>query len=188
MSVSTSGSFYQDVQTELCQGDIIDGVPNIHLKPPIQGLRPATASKNRQVYEFHEFGKQSAGFNPDYTQGVKVPAFCQVSRVMLLTHGCDIDNDPDHRTVALIRPLARVPEDRRVPIRNNQNFGFFYLPPDPNRGLDEAYVDLRRLTCLAPDLVTSGRRLASLTATSVDALHFQLFRFFTRRDPSPAPP
>jgi hypothetical protein len=41
------------------------------------------------------------------SNGVSVAATCHVTRAMLLTFDCEIDNDKKHRLVALIRPLPQ---------------------------------------------------------------------------------
>ncbi len=177
-------AFYRDVGNDYCQGDLIDDVPSIHLKvePSLTALRKGTVKGNRQIWDILSSNPQPTGPKPDFKMGEVVPAFCQISRAILLTRDCEIDKDPNHRLVALVRPLARIaPADRDI-VRENRNFSYFYLPADEDRGLIEAYVDFRRITCVAPELVAKGRRLASLTEESAKALMGGLFQFLTHRE------
>jgi hypothetical protein len=188
-------AFYRDVDEQLCQGDLFEDVPSVLLKPPLQVLRKQTMAGGRDTWNVIEYstdprpekaGKGATQASPsisvDFKKGEQVPAFCQVTRAMLLTHGCEIDKDKKHRLVALVRPLGMVPLPDCDTIRNNQKFSYFHLPADPVRRIEEGYVDFRRLTCVAPELLDQRPRLASLTDESVAALGAQLFRFLTRRD------
>jgi hypothetical protein len=129
-----------------------------------------------------EGGKALPGGPFHFNTGEQASALCHFTRAIILNHDCDIENDPEHRLVALVRPLAPVTnsEHRRV-IEGNLNFSYFYLPSD-GQALAAAYVDFRRITSLHPDFLARGVRLASLAPQALQALHAQLFRFLTRRD------
>lgn len=177
--------FYRDVGAEYCQGDLIDDLPSIHLKPdpPLVALRECNLKGNRRGWEPRPSELQGTGNEPDFKNGEVVPAFCQVSRAILLTHGCEIDKDSKHRLVALVRPLTSIPPESRRIIEENRNFSYFHLPPDEARDIEPAYVDFRRITCIAPELVEKGKRLASLGEESARGLMNQLIAYLTRRDP-----
>jgi hypothetical protein len=47
---------------------------------------------------------------------------------MVLSYDCEVDKDPKHRMVALIRPLRGVPSEGQEIIRAHDNFSACYLP------------------------------------------------------------
>jgi hypothetical protein len=187
--------FYRPADPTVCQGDIFDGVPHLFLSPPLLALRKVTLAGGREAFGFYEYpppaedapggpkGKALPGgpFRFNSPKGEQAGASCQVTRAIVLNHDCDIENEPEHRLVALVRPLGPVPPEHQEIIRRNQNFNYFHLPA--GAGLPEAYVDFRRLTSLAPAFLTNAQRLTSLTVEAVRALQAQLFRFLTRREP-----
>ena len=84
-------SLYRLVDAQLCQGDIFARVPHVILKEQPCPLRKATLSKKRMGYEVDELPEGALPTTPG--EGTLVPATCQVTRAMLLTHGCEIDKD-----------------------------------------------------------------------------------------------
>ncbi|HKB37224.1 MAG TPA: hypothetical protein VKD72_12280 [Gemmataceae bacterium] len=190
-----SEPFYRlDPSLPLSQGDIWENVPQLQrLRPPIQVLRKATLSKGREGYEAHAYpggegpsaesaGQAVPGPAFDFKKGEPVPVGCQVARAVVLSYDCDLDNDPDHCLVALVRSFVGLSDGNREVIRGNRNFSFFYLPAEAALGLDESYVDFRRLTAIHPQTLSLAARRASLGQEAVDALRAQLVRFFTRRE------
>jgi len=178
-----AASVYRAVDAQLCQGDILERVPHVILKEQPRPLRKATLSKKRIGYEVDELPEGVLPTTPG--EGSLVPATCQVTRAMLLTHGCEIDKDKKHRLVALIRPLPREwDEENRKVVKEGRDFSFFYLPPGEGP-LAESYVDFRRICTLAPLWVDSMTRLASLTEEARHALLLQLFRFLARVELDP---
>lgn len=190
-----ASNFYRDPDPELCQGDILYSIPHLHLKPPFQALRSTTGRGGQQVFTPYPFDISALFAHGDHSEppggfkfdrGEQVSSFCQVSLGIILTHDCDIDQDPKHRLVALIRPLdPRQPAQDQQVIRENRNFNFFYLPPYRDK-MQESYVDFRRITCLAPEFLDKKRRVTSLTKFAIDQLHLRLFQFLTRRDLIPS--
>ncbi len=173
-----AASFYRAVDAQICQGDILERVPHLLLKDQPRPLRRTTVAKNRIVYELEELAEGMLPTTPE--EGSLVPAHCQVTRAILLTHGCEIDKDKKHRTVALIRPLPEsMPAQDRATIQQNKRFPFFYLPAGGDQ-LPESYVDFRRLCTVLPQWTDSATRLASLTDTARQALLLQFFRFLAR--------
>ncbi len=175
--------FYRAIDAQLCQGDIFERVPQVILKEQPCPLRKATLSKNRMGYEIAELPDGALPTTPG--EGTLVAATCQVTRAMLLTHGCEIDKDKKHRLVALIRPMPREwDEQNRKIVQDGRDFSFFYLPPGEGN-LVESYVDFRRICTMAPPWVDSMPRLASLTEIARNAMLFQFFRFLTRAELDP---
>jgi hypothetical protein len=180
-----AASFYRAVDSQLCQGDILERVPHLYLKEQPRPLRKTTLPKpmSRIVFELEDLPEGALPITPE--AGATVPANCHVTRAMLLTHDCEIDKDKKHRTVALIRPLpVAMPASDRATIQQNQRFPFFYLPAGGNQ-LPESYVDLRRICTVSPQWADSAIRLASLTTAARQAMLIQLFRFLTRVELEP---
>jgi hypothetical protein len=191
---------------ELSQGDIIDGVPHLRLASlhqdpdlrrtaPLEIIRRITVRGDRQQWAPFPYPPQE-GKTPDaerpgktiilapfhVKEGEFLPVFSQFTRALVLNYDCDLEHDEGHCLVAFIRPMSGVHEEDRQTIRENRNFSHFYLPAADELQLGEGYADLRRVTCLDPELLVLGTRKASLTEIGIKALHAQLFRFLTRRD------
>jgi hypothetical protein len=176
-------SFYRAVDAQLCQGDILERVPHIILKEQPCPLRKATLSKKRMGYELEELPEGALPTTPG--EGMLVAATCQVTRAMLLTHGCEIDKDNKHRLVALIRPMPKEwDEENRKIVKQGRDFSFFYLPAGEGQ-LVESYVDFRRICTVAPLWADSMTRLTSLTEEARHALLLQFFRFLARVELDP---
>jgi hypothetical protein len=189
--------YYQPWEEAFRQGDTIADVPHIFLRPPLYALRRITLAKNREAMGFYQYppaedgpggarGRDLPGGSFHFGEGEEVPAICRLALGIVLNHDCEIENEHEHRQLALIRPLEAVEnEEHRELIVGNRNFSFFYLPADTSLGLPDSYVDFRRITSLAPAFLATGRPLTSLTEIAVKAFQSQLFRFWTHRDPQP---
>ena len=170
--------FYRPADAQLCQGDILERVPHLVMKEQPRPLRKRTSSGNKIVYEMEELAEGTLPTTSD--EDLLVPAACQISRAMLLTHDCEIDKDKKHRNVALIRPLpSSMGAKDRITIQENRRFPFFHLPAGGEKLL-EGYVDFRRICTVSPQWIDSATRLASLTDGARQAMLLQLFRFLTR--------
>jgi hypothetical protein len=193
---------YRSADAELSQGDIIDGIPHVRLRPPLTVVRSVTIRGARDVYAPFPYppvegktpdakreGKSImlAAFHPK--AGEYLAAFSQFTRAIVLNYDCDLANDEGHCLVAVVRPITAVHEEDRQTIRDNKNFTHFYLPWDESHNIEEGYADLRQITSVDPALLEAvGTRLVSLSELGVNALQTQIFRFLTRRDLLATPP
>jgi hypothetical protein len=190
--MSPDSSYYRDLEADVSQGDIFDGIPHVHVRDPLEVVREATPKGGRRIYGLYPYppqpgqepdapGRSVQGGPLDLARGEKVATFCQVSQGVLLNHDCDIENEPKHRLVVMIYPLARIadPEHRQV-IERNQNYSRFYLPPDTRFG-EAGYVDFRRFTSIHPDLLGRGTRRTRLSDILMGSLFRQLFLFLQHR-------
>jgi hypothetical protein len=179
-----AASFYRAVDPQLCQGDILERVPHVHVKDQPRPLRATTLPGKKAGYQVDDVAPGELPQTP--SEGVLVAASCQVTRAMLLSHGCEIDKDKKHRLIVLIRPVpANMPEQDRTVIREARNYSYFYLPAGEGP-LTESYVDFRRIGTVAPQWVDSATRLASLTEVARQAMLLQFFRFLSRVELDPA--
>ena len=176
-------SFYRLVDPQLCQGDILERVPHVYLKEQPKPLRSATLPGKIAGYHVDELSPGELPVTP--TEGILVPATCQVTRAMLLTQDCEIDKDKRHRLIALIRPIpADMPDSDRTTIRENRKYSFFFLPHG-GEPLPESYADFRRICTVSPEWVDSASRLASLTEAARQTMLLQFFRFLGRVELNP---
>jgi len=193
---------YRIIDPELCQGDIVDGVPQIRLRPPLEVIRRFTGRGNREQYAPFPYPPVE-GKTPDAERAgktIKMPpfhvsigelisAFAVFTRAIVLNYDCDLNHELDHCLVAVVRPISGVHEDDRATVRIDGNHNHFYLPADEELGLKEGYVDFRQITCLDPAIVeTVGTRRASLSPEGLDRLKSMFFRFLTRREIIATPP
>ncbi len=176
--------YYRNVDPLWCYGDIVRNVPHIHLRPPLplRIIREESTKWGMRLTPY-EYGLSvpQGGLKITQPEGEQVLASCQVALGMILTHGCEMDKDPKHRQVALIRPLGLVQPEHQGFIRENKNFSYCYLPAY-GEIMGESYVDFRRVTTVHPDLLKDLERIVSLTDEAVNAVQTLLIRFTTRRD------
>jgi hypothetical protein len=177
-----AGAFYRPVDADILQGDIFRDVPHLFLKPPLQAIRgPITGKQGRPSWGIytHPLPLGSGSLPIDqpriggpfqFREGEQVPVRCNVTLGIVMNHECDIENEPEHRLIALVRPLGPVqnPEHRRV-IQENRNSAYFYLP-SLEGVMEEAYVDFRRLTSLSPEFLAAINRLTALSPIAVQGL------------------
>ncbi len=183
--------FYFSPKPELCQGDIVRGVPHLYLKPPVDVLRERMISGGRKIIESHptplglppneadSVTPPQGGFRFNQSAGDKVQSPLITALGIILTYGCEIDNDRKHRHIALIRPLRFIQTDEQKNIvRENRNFAFFHLPAH-EEDFEESYVDLRRISTIHPDFINHAEKVASLADDVVQRLLVQFFLYIT---------
>jgi hypothetical protein len=183
---STAPEFYHPrIRDALSQGDVLKIFPHLFLKPQLKVAREQTIKGGRQVVTPHEYkiGTETAtlagGFN---REGEDLLTRCQEACALVIRHDCEIENDRKYCLIALVRSLgaAGMHEESKAAIRENRNAPYFYLPALA-QVLGESYADLRRISCVTPDLIETQNRTASLSDASVELLQTQLVLFFTRR-------
>ena len=180
---TTEIDFYRDPDPQICQGDIFESVPHLHQQWPLRVLRQVTAQRYGEVLQpFGLDAPPADGLRFERGMPEDVPASCLRTRGILLTHGCEIDKDRKYRMVALVKPLGPLPLDDAAIIRAHRNYRYFYLPEDPGR-IQEAYVDFRRITSVAPEFFSSDQRIASLTEFGRKQLLMKLVMYLTRISP-----
>lgn len=183
--------FYLPPKSELCQGDIVRGVPHLYLKPPVDVLRERMVSGERKIIEAHPtplglppneadlVAPPSGGFRFHQNAGDIIRSPLITALGIVLTYGCEIDNDRKHCHIALIRPLRFVqPDEQKNVVRENRNFAFFHLPAHEDN-FEESYVDLRRISTVHPDFVRHAEKVTSLADDAVQRLLVQFFLYIT---------
>jgi hypothetical protein len=186
-------AFYQEPQELLSQGDILELTPHVILKEnPLRVLRQQTGRGGRPIMIPYPYPPDpalpengegpSGGYRLDRPEGDLISAHGQVTFGLVLSHGCEIDK-PNSKTrlMALIRLLSEgIPEQTKQNIRQNRVFSSFYLPAIGT--MSESYADLSRISCPSPVFIDNATKIASLSEAAVGLLHYQLFRFLTRKE------
>ena len=119
-------------------------------------------------------------------RGEQALALTHLGPAVVLSNGCEIDNDRNIRTLALVRPLSDISADHRDPIREGRSWAAFYLPPDAAWGVAESFIDLRRLTTVHPDVIERAHQRARLTSVFRASLAEQFWNFLFRQAPGPS--
>jgi hypothetical protein len=134
-----------------------------------------TVKGNTQVHTFEPLEQAQATLREAFNGTASIA----VTRGILLSHDCEIDNEDRYRAVALLRPIGPLGPREQEAIRNNADNRFFYVPAVGD--LPESYADLRRITTIPPAVLQPENRIASLADESRTAFCTAIVLFFTRR-------
>ncbi len=169
----------------LLQGDIYRAVPSIHLPSrPVFVTRYFREKQGHVLHGVHsEDGPEPDGgykWNPDQG-GESVLSRGFRGMAVVLTHDCEIENDPDHRLVAQIRPITEIQEAHRAEIMQMHHWAAFPLlaqtaPP----AMEDSFVDFRRITSLRPEALRAEDRYARLAQGVIDAMRVRFWHFLNR--------
>jgi len=72
-----AASCYRPVDRQLCQGDILERVPQFYLKDFPGPIRKTTGTGNRIVHELEELAPGAPATTPE--EGILVPAHCHIT-------------------------------------------------------------------------------------------------------------
>jgi hypothetical protein len=169
--VAAAGTVYlAPNQDEDLQGDVFTTLPSVlAVRRPLRVVRVLGSAKPGhvpQVFIHDEDHPPKDGFRWSPADGgddLVHTGF--VTRAMLVSHDCEIAHDERVRLVAMVRPLADLPDAQiRNDVRAGDVSGAFYLPAqEAEPSLEESFVDFRRLTPVAPELLVRGEKVLSLT-------------------------
>jgi hypothetical protein len=184
--------FYVPPGVKLSQGDIFEDCPSLEIRErPILVARKWPNKTLGQpplpVYREHHEDQEKAdkpqgGFHWTLEEGggEAVISTGYKARAILLTHDCEVDNDPDFRVLAMIRPLSAVDAGHQEEVVNFGVWPYFPLSPqDEAPVMGPSFVDFRRLTTVHVDALRMADRFASLNTFVREALarRFQAFLF-----------
>lgn len=157
-------------QHEDLQGDVFTALPSVlALRRPLQVIRvlgPAKEGHVAPVFVHDEAHPPKHGFKwAPADGGDEIVHRGFVTRAMLVSHDCEIEHDDRVRLVAMVRPLSDLSDAQiRDDVRRGDVSGAFYLPAqEAEPSLVESFVDFRRLTPVAPDLLVRKEKVLSLT-------------------------
>lgn len=184
--MQAGGRIYLTPGGEILQGDIYANVPSIHLRSrPISVTRPFKETDKGVLVGVHK----EEGNNPPKDGymwaeqgGETVLAKGFMGMAVVISHDCEIENDPDHRLVAMIRLITEIQPAHRVDIMGMRHWAAFPLlaqtePP----AMEESFVDFRRITSLRPEALRSEDRIARLAPAVLDAMRLRFWYFLNRR-------
>jgi hypothetical protein len=103
------------------------------------------------------------------------------SLAILLTHSCEVDNDPRYRVIAPIHPIATMTEDKRDAVLGFEHAACFPLQSqagDPT--VATSYIDFRCLTTVRPEVLLQAERHASLSEETRLAMSQWFWEFLFR--------
>ncbi len=184
--------FYVPPGVEFAQGDIFEDCPSLEIRErPVLVARKWPNKTLGQpplpVYrEHHEDQDEThwprGGFRWSLEEGggEAVLARGYKARAVLLTHECEIENDPEFRVLAMIRPLSAIDADHQEEVVGLHVWPYFPLSPqDEPPVMGPSFVDFRRLTTVHVDALRMADRFASLNDFVREALarRFQAFLF-----------
>jgi len=179
------GPIYLAPGGELLQGDIYRAVPSIHLSSrPVLVTRPYKEIKGHVLHGVHsEDGPEPQDgyrWGPDQ-DGENVIARGFMGLAIVLTHDCEIENDPDHRLVAEIRSITEIQEAHRADIMAMHHWAAFpLLAQAAAPAMEESFVDFRRITSLRPEALRPQDRYARLAPGVLDAMRLRFWHFLNR--------
>jgi len=180
---------------EILQGDIYEQMPSIHVESrPLRVARCQQHPGGRDRWEVHlENGPgPNGGFRWRTDQGGETGLLVRayLGNAMVLSHDCEIENDPIARVLAMIRPAAELDDATQRALFSGQSDGYYarfpLYPQTDDPVVERSFVDFRRLTTVRPDVLTASTRVASLSEElrAAVAESFRLYLF--RRVESPA--
>jgi len=189
--VAGTPSFYENLHPKLSQGDILRDLPWGEVEVPITICRP-DQPKNAE-------GKARYGPPENMNPGAyrkMLPELLHVTtlraRAIVLWHDCQLDKFEEKgrprakwfTTVSPVFPLDDMEEAARQIVREGGRRAFFYMPANPDVGIEtESYVDLRYTLPFRYSLLES-RRVTTLSKEARNSLYIQMFRFLTALRPA----
>lgn len=105
---------------------------------------------------------------------------------MVISHDCEIENDPNARTLAMIRRLGELDEDAQRTLFSGREedvrYASFPLEAQESEPrMERAFVDFRRLTTVRPAVLEASRRIASASDELRNAVARSYQQYLFRR-------
>lgn len=105
---------------------------------------------------------------------------------MVISHDCEIENDPNARTLAMIRPLGELDDSAQRALfsgrKEDVRYAIFPLEAqDAEPRMERAFVDFRRLTTVRPAVLEASTRIASASDELRNAVAQSYRQYLFRR-------
>ena len=101
---------------------------------------------------------------------------------VVISHDCEIENDPNHRLVAMIRAITEIQEQFRADIMAMNHWAAFpLLAQNEAPAMEDSFVDFRWITSLRPTALRPEDRFARLAPPVLDAMRVRFWHFLNRR-------
>lgn len=161
------------VAGEILQGDIYERMPSTFLDGrPLQVARQFKVKDGHDLWEVHleDGAGPNGGFKWQVDQGGEgaLLVHAHLDLAMVMSHDCEIENDPDARTLAMIRPVTQLSVAAQEALFSGRDdaiqYANFPLEVQADSPITErSFVDFRRLTTVRPAVLDASKRVASLT-------------------------
>jgi hypothetical protein len=176
---------------EFLQGDIFAQMPSVFVDSrPIRIGRPWSNKAGREMWGVHQEDgiPPVGGFTWRMDQGGEsgVLVHGHMGSAMLISHDCEIENDLNARTLAMIRSLSELEPSAQEALFSGREedvrYGFFPLEAqDDEPRMERSFVDFRRLTTVRPAVLEASERIASTSEEIRYALAQSFRQYLFRR-------
>ena len=178
--------FYLPPGGEILQGDIFEAMPSVYVEGrPLLVARQVTTRDPSNLWEVHpdDGAGPAGGFRWTADQGGEggLLVHAHLGRAMILSHDCEIENDPRTRTLAMVRPATDLDKRTQATLFSGEEVaGYYAIFPlgaqDEEPSMERSFVDFRKLTTVRPAVLAASTRVASLS----EQLRFAVARAFTQ--------
>jgi hypothetical protein len=192
----TDRLYLPPIEGEILQGDIFDRMPSVYVESrPLSVARHWKTRGTRDIWEVHreDGAGPNGGFKWKMDQGGEqaLLVHAHLGLAMVISHDCEIENDPNCRTLAMIRPVGELDESAQRALfsglEDQVQYAIFPLEAQTTEPeMERAFVDFRRLTTVRPAVLAASTRVASLSdeLRSAVAQSFRLYLFRRVERPS----
>ena len=185
------GPFYLPPREgDFLQGDIYVDLPSIFIdKRPLRVTRSKPAGGPDALTVHPEDGAPpTGGFKWRMDQGGEpgLLVHAHLGMAMVISHDCEIENDPRTRTLAMIRPITELDEATQSKLFSGKDEDVVYAAfpleaQDEDPKMRRAFVDFRRLTTVRPAVLEASTRVASLSDELRKAVARRFWQYLFRR-------
>jgi hypothetical protein len=177
---------------ELLQGDIFTDFPSVYIDTrPIRVARHWKEIAGRDMWSVHaeESTPPKGGFKWTMSQGGEsgVLVHAHLGMAMLMSHDCEIENDPNARILAMIRPIDHLDaktQERLFSDNVEEEPIYTAFPLEAQMAqpkIDRSFVDFRRITTVRPAVLEASNRIASLSEDLRKAIAERFWLYLFRR-------
>ena len=186
-----AGELYLPPKVEISQGDIYLDAPSVSVRArPLQVARHFQKKGGRDIPVIHTEGESPprTGFRFALDEGGEAETLVHgfLGMAIVLSHDCEIENDPNVRTIAMIRPVAHLEAEAQEALFSGDpgRVQYAYFPLEAQEEpptVERCFVDFRRLTTVRPEVLEQTERVASLSDELRHAVARAFYLYLFRR-------
>ena len=160
---------YLEPSADLLQGDIFDEVPYVYIDArPLKIARPfKQGAGGRHLYAIHDEYRDDPrdGYRWTNRQNPElIVARAQRGPAVVLTHDCELENEPDYRHVAPIRLMTELLPEYQERCRAGERWDAFPLARQGEApAIIESFVDFKKITTMRPSALDASVKIASMS-------------------------
>lgn len=183
------------VAGEILQGDIFERMSSTRVEGrPLRVARQWNVKGGRDMWEVHleDGAGPQGGFRWRVDQGGEggLLVHALLGLAMVISHDCEIENDLNARTLAMIRPATDLSDEAQEALFSGHEdqiqYAIFPLEVQTDSPITErSFVDFRRLTTVRPAVLDASTRVASLTEELRAAVAKSFWLYLFRRVEAP---